>query len=189
MTRRPGKTLSREDRDLWAKVAHSTNPMVLSQKAPVHVLNKSSKKRPSRFRVRDFQIGERATGSTKHPERTSSAPVRMDHGTYRRMQCGKMKLEGRLDFHGMTLAEAHPRLIRFIQTAHAAQKRLVLVITGKGKARYDSGPIPVRCGVLRYHVPHWLKAPPLGAIVQHVCPAHAQHGGDGAYYVYLRRNR
>jgi DNA-nicking Smr family endonuclease len=65
--------------------------------------------------------------------------------------------------------------------------RLVLVITGKGKAKSQPGPIPARVGVLRHQVPQWLRLAPLRPLVLHVEPAHRRHGGEGAYYVKLRR--
>ena len=89
----------------------------------------------------------------------------------------------------MTLSQAHPVLMRFILDAHASGKRLVLVITGKGKDRDEGGPIPVRRGILRHQVPGWLHAPPLGALVLEIREAHLRHGGGGAYYVYLRKGR
>ena len=47
----------------------------------------------------------------------------------------------------------------------------------------------VRDGVLRHQVPQWLSMPPLSALVLQITQAHVSHGGGGAYYVYLRRNR
>jgi DNA-nicking Smr family endonuclease len=38
-------------------------------------------------------------------------------------------------------------------------------------------------------VPHWLEVPPLAQVVLQVVPAHISHGGEGAYYVYLKRSR
>jgi DNA-nicking Smr family endonuclease len=113
----------------------------------------------------------------------------MDRKTFGRMTRGKLKPEARIDLHGMTLDRAHGALTRFILSAHANGKRLVLVITGKGKDRDDAGPIPVRYGVLKHQVPHWLTTPPLSSAVLQVMPAHISHGGGGAYYVYLRRQR
>ena len=71
--------------------------------------------------------------------------------------------------------------------AHERGLRHVLVITGKGRAGGPDAPLPVRPGALRHAVPHWLHMPPLSAAVLQVTPAHRRHGGDGAYYVYLRR--
>ena len=111
----------------------------------------------------------------------------MDAGTHAKMRRGKLAPEARIDLHGMTLAEAHPELIHFILNAQSAGMRLVLVITGKGKRREDTGPIPQRVGALRHQVPQWLRLPPLGQAVLQVSEAHLKHGGSGAYYVYLRR--
>lgn len=121
------------------------------------------------------------------PDSLRRAPVQMDRKTFGRMSRGKLKPEGRIDLHGMTLDRAHGALTRYILGAHASGKRLVLVITGKGKDRDEGGPIPVRHGVLRHQVPHWLAMPPLSGVVLQISPAHARHGGGGAYYLYLRR--
>jgi DNA-nicking Smr family endonuclease len=106
----------------------------------------------------------------------------MDAKLHGKMVRGKLLPEARIDLHGMTLAEAHPELIRFVLNAQSAGMRLVLVITGKGKRGEDHGPIPQRMGALRHQVPHWLRLPPLGQAVLQL-----KHGGSGAYYVYLRR--
>ena len=89
----------------------------------------------------------------------------------------------------MTQAQAHPVLLRFITRAHADDLRMVLVITGKGKDRDEGGPLPVPVGVLRHQVPHWLSLAPLRQMVLRIAPAQRQHGGEGAYYVFLRRRR
>ena len=91
------------------------------------------------------------------------------------------------------------RIVHYLGIAHEHQcpalraqaqgKRLVLVITGKGKNTDTGGPIPTRNGVLRHAVPQWLGMAPLSGLVLQITQAHVRHGGGGAYYVYLRRNR
>ena len=120
-------------------------------------------------------------------ERLGAQPVEMDKKAFRRLKRGQSKPEARLDLHGMTADAAHGALTRFILSAHASGKRLVLVITGKGRVSEDAGPIPTRVGVLRHQVPHWLARPPIGPLVLQVTEAHQRHGGSGALYVYLRR--
>jgi DNA-nicking Smr family endonuclease len=111
----------------------------------------------------------------------------MDAKLHTRMTRGRLAPEARLDLHGMTLAEAHPELVRFVLGAQAQGLRLVLIITGKGKPPPDHDPLPRRTGLLRHQVPVWLRQPPLGPAVQQVAEAHLRHGGAGALYVYLRR--
>lgn len=122
-------------------------------------------------------------------EQVGSAQVQMDRKSFDQMKRGKLRPEGKIDLHGMTLERAHPALTQFILSAQAQGKRLVLVVTGKGKPRDDGGPIPVRHGVLRHQVPQWLSMAPLSSAVLQVTQAHLRHGGGGAYYVYLRKAR
>ncbi|AXC48902.1 DNA mismatch repair protein MutS [Paracoccus suum] len=211
MSRRRGG-VSDEDRRLWSQVAASAAPLpgqvrrnyaplTASELKPTAVLPAQGQAKPAlpipdapRFSMQPFRIGQavkppRATASLAPTpaEALASVPVAMDHRTHRRMSRGKLAPEARIDLHGMTLAIAQPVLERFVLAQHSAGRRLVLVITGKGKAGGVDAPLPVRPGALRHHVPMWLGRAPLGRVVQQVTPAHFRHGGEGAYYVYLRK--
>tara|TARA_R110001606_G_scaffold37122_1_gene105459 strand:- start:159 stop:695 length:537 start_codon:yes stop_codon:yes gene_type:complete len=176
--RRP-RHVSAEERALWDLVARRMKPI-----APVaHPLTvPAAKPKPARPAVSDpipdFRIGQRAMPEPPKNLRTQTAPLNMDAKSFGKLKRGKLLPEGRIDLHGMTLAQAHPALIGFILSAHGASKRLVLVITGKGR---DSD------GILRRQVPLWLNMAPLGPLVLQIAPAHLRHGGQGALYVYLRR--
>ena len=188
--------LSPEEADLWRSVARTARPL---HSQPISLPEPPAAPEPppplvhARPRLTPFLLGEKHRKPEQRdlaptlPDRLDQAPLRMDAGTHARMTRGKLHPEARIDLHGMTLAEAHPELIRFILNAQSAGLRLVLVITGKGKRREDTGPIPQRVGALRHQVPHWLHLPPLGPAVLQVSEAHLKHGGGGAYYVYLRR--
>ena len=116
-----------------------------------------------------------------------ASPVRhraggVDGATVERLKRGQVMVEGRIDLHGMDQRAAFASLMGFIETSSRAGRRAVLVITGKG-ALGDGG------GVLRRNVPGWLAASPLADRILTVQQAHARHGGDGAFYVLLRRKR
>jgi DNA-nicking Smr family endonuclease len=100
----------------------------------------------------------------------------------RQLARGKAEIGGRIDLHGMTQAEAHDALQRFLRRAQAEGAKFVLVITGKG------GPGGER-GVLRRQVPLWLALPELRTCVLGFDVAHVGHGGEGALYVRLRKGR
>jgi DNA-nicking Smr family endonuclease len=187
--------LTPEEADLWRTVARTARPL---HSHPVHVSDPLPAAdppplAPAKRRLSPFVLGEKHRSLERRdlaptlPQLLGEAPLRMDAGVHAKMTKGKLQPEARIDLHGMTLAEAHPELIRFILNAQSQGLRLVLVITGKGKRRDDTGPIPQRVGALRHQVPHWLHLPPLGPAVLQVTEAHLKHGGGGAYYVYLRR--
>ncbi len=192
------RKLTSDEIDLWRKVAKQTerlHPEIPQSVHPV-ILPKPKPSKQPKPRIEDFELGQKAqTKPSRHglkpsvSDRLNALPVQMDTKAFGRMKRGKLKPEGKIDLHGMRVDAAHPALIRFVLTAQASGKRLVLVITGKGKDRDEPGPIPTPRGVLRNQVPHWLSIPPLAQAVLQVTPAHISHGGDGAYYVYLRRTR
>lgn len=194
MTRRK---LTGDEIDLWHKVVKHTERLLPgTYSPPAPPMPKPKPVKQPEPRLDPFKVGSRAKPKpVKHDLKPSIArslasdPLQMDEKAFRRMKRGKLKPEGKLDLHGMRIDTAHPALTRFILSAQASGKRLVLVVTGKGKDRDEPGPMPVPRGVLRHKVPQWLALPPLAQAVLQITPAHISHGGEGAYYVYLRRNR
>ncbi len=190
MTRRNPRGLRPDEKQLWDKVQQSTVPLHPTTKQVVEqtVL---SVNRPTRqiIDIPEFRIGQKTGQPDMTAQPQTAAPLRMDSKIFGRLKKGKLSPDARIDLHGMTQDQAYPALVGFILKAHGDGRRLVLVITGKGREKTDDGPIPVRLGVLKHRVPQWLQQSPLGTVVQQITPAHQRHGGGGALYVYLRRSR
>jgi len=107
-----------------------------------------------------------------------------------RLQRGRLEIDGRIDLHGMRQVEAHAALVRFITARYARGDRTLLVITGKGlKKLEDDAAVIVERGVLRSMLPIWLTGSNLAPLVAGWDMAAQHHGGDGAFYVRLRRER
>jgi DNA-nicking Smr family endonuclease len=187
-----------DELDLWNQVASTTERLAPLRRSLIvdAPLQEAPKKREAKP-IAPFSLGALPTSTREMrdvlpalSERLRSAPVKMDAKSYKTMQRGKLKPEGRIDLHGMTVAQAHPALISFIMTAQANGRRLVLVITGKGGKREELGAIaPQRMRALKRQVPIWLTMAPVSSTVLQVTESHIKHGGAGAYYVYLRRAR
>jgi DNA-nicking Smr family endonuclease len=177
---RRGRGLSPEERRLWEQVAASAVPLRPAEVGEAQALQ------PVRPRVPQPSVAR-----VPAPEpRTTPVPGRaqMDRRRLEKLRRGRLDPEARIDLHGMTSERAHAALTAFVLTAHARDLRLLLVITGKGRASHST-PFVQRHGILRHGVPHWLGAPPLVSLILQATPAHQKHGGDGALYVYLRRKR
>ena len=193
---RKPRHLSPEERALWSHVAKQADPLHPERPMPTPEVvppKATPKVKPST--IQPFDLGSKVDHRRDHdllPALTESlraSPVQMDAKAHGKLKRGKLRPEARIDLHGMTVAEAHPALRSFVLSEHAAGSRLVLVITGKGKLKDYEAPMPVRQGVLRHQVPQWLRLPPLNTVVLQITPANIRHGGEGAYYVYLRRRR
>jgi DNA-nicking Smr family endonuclease len=200
MARKTPRRLSSEEQELWNRVARQIKPLdprpTEAERDPIaEALTPKTTDHPASatLPLPDLSIGSRADHRRDNdlvhglPDRLG--PRVMDKRLHTRMKRGRLTPDAKIDLHGMTLAQAHPALMRFILGAHADGMRLVLIITGKGKDRDETSPIPTPRGVLRHHVPQWLRLPPLAPLVMQISEAHFRHGGGGAYYVYLRRAR
>ena len=149
------------------------------------------------IRIPEFRIGEKSAGEADGRESPMGGstgnnfrqPVVKDRKLRKNLKRGSVSPEDRIDLHGLTADQARPALTRFIGRSHAMGLRLVLVITGKGRNRGREGPIPERAGVLRRQTPVWLSDTGLKHAVREVQEALPQHGGGGAFYVWLRRRR
>lgn len=177
--------LSGEDAELWARVTGTTKPLRKPANrhvetpdpalAPAAKKKKSSKSSPATVRP-----------SPEAPARPSEPPP---VGGYQRSEeralaSGRLDIEGRIDLHGMRQVEAHRALLSFIERCRARGQRHLLVITGKGSGEHRGEP-----GVLKREVPRWLNEPEFRRSVVGFTHAHKRHGGEGALYVRLRRNR
>ncbi len=89
---------------------------------------------------------------------------------------GRLEPEAKLDLHGYRVEPAYRAQQRFLMRAHGMGQRVVLVVTGKG-------------GALRDMFPRWLGESEFRNLVVGISAAHAKHGGDGAFYVALKRHR
>lgn len=198
MSRRKPRGLRPDEKDLWERFAKTTTPM--DRPKPVRrsdVVEPAQKPVPPAppEPIPKFTIGQKSAwkdaGHVLRPDvetHFSGQPLRMDRRTFDRMKRGKAAPDGRIDLHGKTADAARSALIAYLLSAHSQGKRLILVITGKGREAEDDGPIPARRGVIRSNLPHWLSTPPLSSVVLQTTPAHRRHGGSGAFYVYLRRS-
>lgn len=107
---------------------------------------------------------------------------RLDVGAdvMRRLRRGGVPIDGRLDLHERTVAEARAELTTFLGAMRARGERCVLVIHGKGEHS------PRGEGILRGEVGAWLSQGPASLHVAAFATAAAPDGGRGATYVLLR---
>ncbi len=123
------------------------------------------------------RIHERLTKQLRPTPPSPRASV-ADRGGEKRIQRGKFDIGPSLDLHGETQASARSNLLRFIVSHRNAGERSVLVITGKGRGGR---------GILRSRFLEWIGEPDFRMHIGGYARANQKHGGDGAFYVFLRR--
>jgi len=162
---------------LWAVVAATVRPLP-GRTAKAAPAIKSAEPPPMAARAKKAPAPTPAAlrASARRPSPAPPAPL--EPRRHHRVVKGRDPLAGVIDLHGMTYDLARASLTAFVFASHAAGRRTVLVITGKG-ALGD--------GVLRRDTPEWLAQPPLRPLVAGLSEAHRRHGGEGALYVALKR--
>ncbi len=175
------------EKDLWQQVTEGVEPLADSVPSagapdapddPAETAETAPKKR----------------SAPKRPEAPSPPPFRpvdpelahgsapgLDRRTQTRMRRGQVKIEARIDLHGLNQDEAYRGLQAFLHASRDAGRRAVLVITGKGQS---SGQ-----GVLREAVPRWLNEPEIRRMLRAFSHAAPKDGGEGALYVLLKRQK
>jgi len=107
----------------------------------------------------------------------------LDQKTFRKLKAGSFSVEAHLDLHGHTLDQARISFLDFMRDTYLQGIRCVLLIPGRGKNS------PLGTGILRQGVQSWLTRDPVKRIVLAFCTAQPRHGGAGAVYVLLRKNK
>ena len=180
------RVLSYEERVLWSTITKSMKPLRPDSAAAVEADETAAEAAPPpKPRARIKPVAQPAVAAPSAPKPAPNAPP-LTRRAKRSLARGKQDIDARLDLHGLTQSEAHDVLLRFLRSASGRGARLVLVITGKGRAGSfdESGR---ERGVLRRQVPQWLSLPEFRAYVIGFEDAHIAHGGEGALYVRVRR--
>lgn len=178
------RVLRPEEQRIWAKVAATVTPRPGRSALPPEPPDRA----PAGPQVSPGG-GERMGGPSPAGARYGAETMRRAPAALteqRRVRRGQVEIDGRLDLHGMTQLRARAALGGFLARLRERGGRCGLVITGKG--RPPSAPhTESEGGVLRRRLPEWLAEADLAPLVAGYAPAHRRHGGEGAWYVFLKR--
>ena len=112
----------------------------------------------------------------------------LDGGWERKLARAALAPDFTLDLHGLGLDAAYLRLDHGLAQAETLGARLVLVIAGRPRPVEAADRGRAR-GAIRAKLIDWLAAGAHSSRIAAVRPAHPRHGGAGAVYVVLKRQR
>lgn len=177
--------LTSEDRRIWARVSGTVaQPKVRkAQRVPVAGPEVGTPAEPAAAKPRRTPAAEAPPPSVLDPvaprlAKPRAAPETLEPRRQRRLVREREPIEARIDLHGFGRFEAEDQLRAFLLGSQARGLRAVLVITGQGRR---GG------GVIRASFEEWLHAASLRGVVSGFSSAGRRHGGEGAFYVTLKR--
>ena len=137
------------------------------------------------------------TNST--PERNTTTKIQNTNLSLERVSIKKnikkniLKIDKKIDFHGKSLLEAQEIFSSTVISCFNQHKRCLLFVTGKGvfKPKNYDEPISPKLyhGVIRASFFDWVISKKLSKYILSYERAAIEHGSDGAFYVYLRKNK
>ena len=102
-------------------------------------------------------------------------PGNLSDHTIKKILKGKIKIESKIDLHGMGRYEAREKINSFIYKSVINGHRYINIITGKGT------------GVLRKTLVECLEDKNVYKYVISFSTAHRKQGGEGAFILHLRK--
>lgn len=182
--------LDPEDKAIWRVVVKDVTPL---ETQILEVFDDKPKKPPLRLSADKPSKGADMTAPSFHPIKSHSEQLpQLDFRTEERLKKGKIPIEARLDLHGHNQINAHNSLKNFIIRSSKSGFRCVLVITGKGSKRstqIEEDWNSPQVGIIKKMFPLWLKDPSIAPLILKTHVATQKDGGQGAYYIYLKRIR
>jgi DNA-nicking Smr family endonuclease len=110
----------------------------------------------------------------------------------RRLKKGKIPIDKKIDFHGMSVFEAETLFSEIVINCYENHFRCLLFVTGKGvlkKNNENSDQVRLYYGKIRGGFFSWVKKNELQKYILAVEQAGIEHGADGAFFVYLRKKK
>ncbi len=97
-----------------------------------------------------------------------------------------------IDLHGYTLEAANNKIEDFIYQSYREKINKLVVVTGKGlHSQNEKDPyVSKDLSILKYSVPEFIKNNKgLMNIINEIKDANIEDGGDGAFYIFLKKNK
>ena len=176
------KNLSVEDKSTWDSFTKTINRTKISEKDFVKI---------DYVREREDFNDNAIPSITKGNKTDFTEKSTIDKKVYHKLKNGRINPIRVLDLHGMTYNKAYITAKNFVTTAFGDGVRLILIVTGKGKNLDLSTSFfeENNSGILKKSLPEWLDSDSLRPLILNISIAHPTHGGKGAYYIYLRKNK
>tara|TARA_Y100001970_G_C14166073_1_gene821373 strand:- start:1096 stop:1524 length:429 start_codon:yes stop_codon:yes gene_type:complete len=96
-----------------------------------------------------------------------------------------------IDLHGYSLEKANKTIEDFINKCFSQNIKKIIVITGKGlHSNIEQNPYRSKdLSILKYSVPNFIKSDrKLMSKIKEISNAKIEDGGDGAFYIYLKKS-
>ncbi|MGL9717296.1 MAG: Smr/MutS family protein [Wolbachia sp.] len=134
------------------------------------------------YKVNIKSVADKGTSGLQENFLNTNNGFCLDYNTKSKVDRGKYLISDKLDLHGYNIEDAYYKLIDFIIKNYRVGNRCLLIITGQGNATGKTDTI-------KNNLDKWLNDTKIQHMVLYHQQATKKHGGRGAFYVLLRKNK
>ena len=184
--------MNKKDDQIFFKYTRGVEPINRKNK-----IKKGIKRIPKNIIKKIQKIKKPDTIIEKKTEKITNSQYIVETGKKNKMfRRGQVSIDKKIDFHGKVLAEAEDEFQKTVLESYKLNKRCLLFVTGKGLHKQKNfiddnlkeNP-KLFYGKIRGAFLGWVKKPELAKYILSIEKAGPEHGGDGAFIVYLRKNK
>ena len=180
--------MSNENEDVFLKSIAGTSPLKKNNKI---------KKEAPKISLKEYEVSNKTTFNKidklempiiKKKELNNTGFEEI--GVRKKIKQGKIKIEKKIDFHGLSLLEAEDLFINSIKTCYEKNLRCILFVTGKGLTNKNSEEKnKLYYGKIRNNFVSWVSRQEIKKYILTYDQATIEFGADGAFFVYLRKKK
>ena len=170
--------------NLWNSIVENVKPL----KKKVKMFGREIKPVSVKKKITDFEISFLSFEDIKpkkernviEKELSLNDVSRIDSSMLKKIKKRKFNVNASLDLHGKTLDVAFNKFVNFINSNYDVGNRYLLIVTGKGNPSKNTG-------VIKNNLPLWIKHASVNSKILYASSALIEDGGDGAFYIFLRK--
>ena len=186
--------MKKNDKDAFLKSIIGTNPIKKNSKILKSV--------PERKKIQEEQLQEtkkievakaKSVKNIKKIENNNNFQIEKSQ-INKKLKKGRIPIDKKIDFHGMSVLDAEDLFLDVITNCYKENLRCILFITGKGilkkngNTKFDED-IVLYHGKIRKNFSLWIQKEELKRYILNVEQAGIEYGADGAFFVYLRKQK
>ena len=184
--------MNKKDNQIFFKYTHGVEPINRKNR-----IKKGIKKIPKNIIKQIVKTKQIETIKDKKTENIKKSQFLIETGrTNKMLKKGQISIDKKIDFHGKILSQAEDEFQKTVIESYKQKKRCLLFVTGKGlhkqKNIFDDSlnkSPKLYYGKIREAFLSWVIKPELAKYILSIEKADLEHGGDGAFFVYLRKNK
>lgn len=176
------------ENELWDLIKQSTKKLNINNNKKNKPIHEKIKRRTSdNKKLKHIDTNFRKLNTNANKNNNNKKPVNLssenktlgvNRNIIKKMRAGNLNINSKLDLHGYKIKEAEIVFTKFIKDNYYLNRRDLLVISGKG----NQGK-----GKIKQSIPVWLNNSPLSEMVYIYSSAAQKDGGEGAFYICLRK--